>query len=205
MPFFLLRSINRKNNKTKRDIVKSLTPDFSPDLADRFFTKLAKEVIMLKKQLIMAFLAGAVFVGAGLLIVGPLSSGTQGDVPSSSQPLTQLRKTIEAQHLAVNQLIPKPLGAPIAYGFIDGNGKIVAGSGNFTCEWRGTGYYISITNFNYIEERYLTFVTPAHQCGVSATTAQGNNELRIELLGLGPDGPCTNTQSAFQFITYKIP
>ena len=160
---------------------------------------------MLKEQLIMAFLAGAVFVGAGLLIVCPLSGWTQGEVSPSSQPLTPLRKAFEAQHIAVNQLLPKPLGAPIAYGFIDAYGKIVAGSGNFTCEWRGTGYYISITNFNYIEERYLTFVTPAHQCGVSATTAQDNNQLRIELLGPGPNGPCTNTQSAFQFITYKIP
>jgi hypothetical protein len=160
---------------------------------------------MLKKQLIMAFLAGVVFVGAGLFIVGPLSGWTQGEVPNSSQPLTPLRKAFEAQHSAVNQLVPKPLGAPIAYGFIDAYGKIVAGSGNFTCQWRGTGYYISITNINYIEGKYLTFVTSADQCGVSATTAQGNNELRIELLGLGPNGPCTNTQSAFQFITYKIP
>lgn len=156
---------------------------------------------MLKKQLIMAFLVGGVFVGAGLLIVGPLAG----------QTLNPLRKAMEAPHFAGNQLIPKPIGAPIAYGFIDGYGTILAGSGNFTCECRGTGYYISITNINYIEKGYLTFVTPAHQCGVSATTgqdnttAQGNNELRIELLGPGPGGPCTNTQSAFQFITYKIP
>jgi hypothetical protein len=155
---------------------------------------------MLKKQLIMAFLAGSVFVGAGLLIVGPLAGGTQGNVPILSQTLVPQRKAIEAQHMVAHQLTPKPLGAPIAYGFIDGNGKVVAGSGNFTCEWRGTGYYISITNINYVEERYLTFVTPAHQCGVSATTGQNNNELRIELLG----PTCTNTQSAFQFITYKI-
>jgi hypothetical protein len=169
-------------------------------------SKVGKEVFMFRKQLIMVFLAGAVVVSSGLLIVGHLEGGTPQAVHRSSQTVAPQPKATAAQHMVVHQLMAKPLGEPIAYGYIEGSGKVIAGSGNFTCEWRGSSYYISITNVNYVEQAYLTFVTPAHYAALSPTTGQGDTtpngtELRISFTIWNG----AYQGAAFQFITYKIP
>lgn len=164
---------------------------------------------MLKKQLVMAFFVGAVFVGAGFFIIDNLEGETPRNVPSSSQTLTFPQKAIETKHMVVHQLTtPMPLGAPIAYGYINNKGKIVGGSGNFTCErdYEGGSWRISIANINYVEGEFITFVTPSYTAGCVPTTGAGNtnaqNENKLSIC-LVYNGACQT--AAFQFITYKIP
>jgi hypothetical protein len=165
------------------------------------------EVIMFNRHLIMASLAGGVIVVAGLALVDSLAGATPRIAPGPDLSVPPQQKAAAVQRPVIRQLTTaKPLGDPVAYGFIDGSGKIVAGSGNFTCEWRGTSYYLAIAGLDYVEEWYLTFVTPAHTValspltGVGQTNAQGETELRISFTFNS-----TYQASAFQFITYKIP
>ena len=72
---------------------------------------------------------------------------------------------------------------PIAFGFINTDASINAGSGNFTCTWNATydRYEISITGYSYYYNNYTTLVTlcGGDGNGASVTTSSAGGDLLI--------------------------
>lgn len=93
--------------------------------------------------------------------------------------------------------------APLAYGYINSNGSIASGSGNFTCSWDSTSsrYVISIQGVSFFFSAYSTTVTPGS--GTSArigTTSSLSGNLLVYMLD--PLNAGNRTQTSFQFVVY---
>lgn len=63
---------------------------------------------------------------------------------------------------------------PIAFGFINADGTIYSGSGNFTCTWNSGAmrYEIAITGENYFWRSYTTVATVAQQSAAANASIQ---------------------------------
>lgn len=72
---------------------------------------------------------------------------------------------------------------PIAFGFINTDGSVNSGSGNFTCTWEAPQgrYRISITGYSYFFNNYTTLVTLVGDegAGASVTTNSIGGDLLI--------------------------
>ncbi len=153
-----------------------------------------------------AFLSVAVIVlGSGLFIAGSLSGagdpGPAGQVRTSPKPT---QKLVPVKAAVALQPVAKPLGNPVAYGFVQFNGSISATSGNFTAEWDASSnrYYIRIAGVTYQRGPYITFVTPEGNGGIYLPATWEDNGALVICIGqiTGESG----VQAGFQFVTYKV-
>lgn len=93
--------------------------------------------------------------------------------------------------------------APLAYGFINFNGTVSSGSGNFTCTWNASSmrYEITISGESYFFSQYATTVTPASgTIARMATTSSVSGNLIVYMLD--PLNAGNRTQTSFQFVVY---
>lgn len=106
--------------------------------------------------------------------LGKGSEGTmltmQSDVP--------VWKTAGATHIqSYFQFVTYKSGSssPIAFGFINADGTIASGSGNFTCSWSGDHYVITIDSQTYFWTSYTTVATlTSHSSALGANIQTGS-------------------------------
>ncbi len=93
------------------------------------------------------------------------------------------------------------LATPIAYGFVQSNGTISAGTPNLSCIWNpGLGRYeIEIDNENYFFSNYVTIATMSSEI-YTLSTASASGRLIIKIRN-GSTGALD--QAAFQFAVFK--
>ena len=65
---------------------------------------------------------------------------------------------------------------PIAYGYINTNGTVASGSGNFTSvfDWANNWYAITITGRNYFFTNFSTVVTPSFNSSAAPICGNGS-------------------------------
>ncbi|WP_417199728.1 hypothetical protein [Bizionia sp.] len=90
---------------------------------------------------------------------------------------------------------------PLAYGFVQSNGNVSSGSGNFSAVWEASSnrYEITIDGENYFYRFYTTNVTCSSSNIIRERVNSANGKLLIYLYndaGLAIQGD-------FQFVTYK--
>lgn len=153
-----------------------------------------------------AALSLAVIVfGTGLFLTESLSGAggpkPAGQVRTSPKPTQKLEPVKAAVAL---QPVAKPLGGPVAYGFVQFNGSVSATSGNFSVEWNAASnrYYIRIAGVTYQRGPYITFVTPEGNGGIYLPATWEDNGALVICIGqiTGESG----VQAGFQFVTYKV-
>jgi hypothetical protein len=91
---------------------------------------------------------------------------------------------------------------PLAYAFINFDGSVASGTPNVSCSWNSTNsrYEITIDGESYLWVNYVTVVTVTDSDPPRiATTSSVGGKLLVNIYNLSG----TETQSAFQFITYK--
>lgn len=93
-----------------------------------------------------------------------LPGGTDGEVLQMDGGLPDWRTYgsrpgIQSQFQFVTFHSSSPF--PIAFGYINANGSVNSGSGNFTCTWNASSgrYQISITGYSYMYNQYTTVIT----------------------------------------------
>jgi hypothetical protein len=93
------------------------------------------------------------------------------------------------------------LATPIAYGFVQSNGTISAGTPNLSCTWNPglARYEIEIDNENYFFSNYVTIATMSSEIyTISTTSASGRLIIKIRNGSTG-----ALDQAAFQFAVFK--
>ncbi len=156
---------------------------------------------MSKRGLVALFLATAV-IAIGLAAVEHRHEGAGlGTTPARSVVPTLRRFAVQKTTFTP---LPKQLGAPVAYGFVQYDGSLYAGSGNVTSEWHETGhrYYIRIAGVIYQRGPYITFVTPEGNGGIYFPATWDDNGALVICMGMVTGD--TGAQAGFQFITYKL-
>ena len=89
---------------------------------------------------------------------------------------------------------------PIAYGFINSDGSTNTGTGNISSIWNSSGnkYEITINDFSYMFNTFITTITPAGGPYTTRVTSSGGKLIVYIYNSSG-----TPVQSSFQFVTYK--
>jgi hypothetical protein len=134
------------------------------------------------------FVASAVLLGAALLA----AAGGPG------------QKLVPSKAATTFGPIAKPLGNPVAYGFVQFDGSLRASSGNITVTWDGTRnrYTIQIAGVTYQGGTYITLVTADGNGGIYLPCTGDDNGALVVRMGRITGEP--GIQAAFQFVTYKI-
>jgi hypothetical protein len=157
----------------------------------------------MSKRLWITFVAAAVAAGLGF-VAAAYPAGTGRDPGAPQATVHQGQRLAPAPAPKMSLAGAKPLGNPIAYGFVEYDGSLAATSGNVASEWNGTShrYYIRITGVSYSGGPYITFVTPVGNGGIyfPATWEDGG----ALVVSIGESSGHSGAQASFQFITYKI-
>ena len=94
-------------------------------------------------------------------------------------------------------------GSAIAYGAIDSDGSVMAGTPNITCTWNGIDgrYEITIDGEGYIYDNFATVVTPLGNGSTIRTALTGSvaGDLLVYILDSGG----FKVQSRFHFSVFK--
>ena len=90
---------------------------------------------------------------------------------------------------------------PIAYGVVNEDGTLASGSPNVSSAWNTSEYEITISGYNYYWSDYITTVTLFSGCNhaYSVRTSSVGGDLLVYVF----DETGTETQCAFQFVSYK--
>ena len=158
---------------------------------------------MFKRRFTLAFLAAATVVCGSLLVAGYLAQAAENGQVSRTG-VQQKQRLLPVKALGAIQPVAKPLGAPIAYGFVQYDGSLYATSGNVTAEWNATyhRYYIRITGVAYNRGTHITFVTPEGNGGVFFPATWEENGALV--VCMGESSGSSGAQAGFQFMTYKL-
>ena len=90
---------------------------------------------------------------------------------------------------------------PIAYGAVYSDGSLASGSPNVNSVWGTDRYEITISDYNYFWNQYITTVTLFSGCNHAYSTR--TSSMSGDLLVYVYDETGTETQCDFQFVTYK--
>ena len=103
----------------------------------------------------------ALFATIPVLFVGSSSAVAQEAAETDRAPATSA---------AVQPQATTAIRRPIAYGYINTNGTVASGSGNFTSVFDSTNkwYAITITGKNYFFSNFSTVVTPSFNSSAAA-------------------------------------
>jgi hypothetical protein len=149
-------------------------------------------------------IAGAVIFGAGLFIAAGLSGAGETGAAGQVRTIKPTQKLEPVKAAVAVQAVPKALGNPVAYGFVQFNGSVSATSGNFSVEWNASSgrYYIRIAGVSYSRGPYITFVTPEGNGGIYVPATWEDNGALV--ICIGDITGSSSTQAGFQFVTYKV-
>ena len=91
-------------------------------------------------------------------------------------------------------------GLPLAYGFVNSDGTLNAGTSNISSiTWNSDRYEITISGEAYFYNNYVTIITPTSSAIKSWRVTSIGGDLVVYLY----DSSDTEIQGYFQFITYK--
>jgi hypothetical protein len=158
---------------------------------------------MFKRRFTIALLAGVMFVGAVLLVAVHIAgAGENAGQARTLNPPKQKLQPVKA--VGSIQPLAKPLGAPVAYGFVQWDGSLRSSSGNVTVEWDSSGgrYLLHIVGVAYHAGPYITFVTAEGKGGIYLPATTEDNETLVIRMGQITGEP--GIQAGFQFVTYRI-
>ena len=104
----------------------------------------------------------AVVAAIPMLLVGSSSAVEQGAADTDRAPALSVAPGVQAT---------TALRKPIAYGYINTDGTVASGSGNFTSAFDSTNkwYAITITGRNYFFSNFSTVVTPSFNSATPAS------------------------------------
>lgn len=123
----------------------------------------------------------------GLMIALTLSSGALAQVSDSKSGGQPPQKLVE-----------KAKKGPLAFGFVNSDGSVASGSGNFTASVSSNLYTISIKKVSYYYSSFATIVTPAVPDVSYCTTDSVGGNLLVHCY----NSSGASTPASFAFVTF---
>lgn len=116
-----------------------------------------------------------------------LQVGTEGQVLAvqGTEPIWKTQGLSSVQTYFQFVTYKSGSSSPIAFGFINPDGTIASGSGNFTCSWNGSRYEITIDSHSYFWTSYTTVATltsHSSSMGASIQTSSVGGDLLIYIV-----------------------